>query len=106
MPEYDSLSEALDGLRRQGFTLDFNVAFDQLTCVQDGSCLRPEEFDIVAHHRFEGDSNPSDESVVYAIASHDGRKKGTLVSAYGMYVDEVSEEIIRKLNVREPGEQP
>ena len=101
MPEYDSLSGALDGLRQEGYTLDFNIAFDQLKCVQDGSCLRPDQFDIVGHYRFEGDSNPSDESVVYAIAAHDGTKKGVLVSAYGMYADAASEEIIRKLSVRE-----
>jgi len=101
MPEYDSLADALEGLRKEGFTLDYNIAFDQLACVQDGTCLKPDQFDIVGHHRFEGDSNPSDESVIYAIAAHDGSKKGVLVSAYGMYADAASEEIIRKLTVRE-----
>ena len=101
MPEYDSLTEALDGLRKEGFTLDFNIAFDQLKCSQNGICLRPDQFDIVRHHRFEGDSNPSDESVVYAIASHDGSLKGVLVSAFGMYAEEASEDIIRKLTVHE-----
>jgi hypothetical protein len=101
MPNYDTLTEALEGLRKEGFTLDFNIAFDQLQCAANGACLKPDQFDIVGHHRFEGDSDPSDESVVYAITSHDGSMKGVLVSAYGIYSEKVSEDIIRKLQIHE-----
>jgi hypothetical protein len=97
MPTYDTLVQALEGLRKEGFTLDFNIAFDKLECLQNGICLNPEQFLIVSHHRFEGESDPADESVVYGITSEDGQVKGVLVSAFGIYADTASEDMIRKL---------
>ena len=47
-------------------------------------------------HRFEGMSNPDDNSIVFAISSNDGIK-GTLVDAYGMYADSLTESMIKKL---------
>jgi hypothetical protein len=37
-------------------------------------------------YRFEGESNPSDSSIVYALESSDG-EKGTLVDGYGTSSD-------------------
>jgi hypothetical protein len=37
--------------------------------------------------------------VVYAIASQDGQYKGVLTSAYGMYADTVSTEMLQKLTI-------
>jgi len=36
--------------------------------------------------------------VVYAIESKDGKIKGTLTSAYGMYAESASTEILQKLS--------
>lgn len=99
MPAYDTVSEALDALKQRGFVTDFNLAFDALRCRQTGVCLSPSEFEIMEHYRFEGDSNPSDEEVVYAIASKDGSLKGTLVSAFGIYSETVDDVLMRKLQV-------
>jgi hypothetical protein len=99
MQAYDSLLAAIDGLRARGYSLDFNIAFDTLLCQQNGVCLNPGQFEIVEHHRFEGNSDPDDSSVLYAIESKDGQMKGVLVSAYGVYSDPVSDEMIRKLAV-------
>lgn len=41
--------------------------------------LNPDKFEITQMYRFEGDTNPEDEAVVYAIESQDGHK-GTLVN--------------------------
>jgi hypothetical protein len=99
MTNYDTVVEALAGLKQAGYTLDFNLAFDQLQCQANGLCLNPAEFEVVETHRFEGDTNPSDEDVVYAIASREGQYKGVLTSAYGLYADEVSTEMLKKLAV-------
>jgi len=101
MPSYDNLVDALEGLRQEGFVLDFNIAFDKLECRQNRLCLNPAQFEILQHHRFEGNSDPADSSVVYAVASSDGSLKGVLVSAYGMYADTASEEMIGKLAIHE-----
>ena len=59
-----------------------------------------EDFEIVQVYRYEGDSNPSDESTVYGIQSKDGTK-GILVTAYGMYTDSMSTALLRKLALKE-----
>jgi hypothetical protein len=99
MAAYDTVTEALEGLKQRGFTTDFNLAFDNIRCRETGECLSPAEFEIVEHHRFEGDSNPSDEEVVYAIAAKNGAMKGTLVSAFGIYSETVDDVLMRKLQV-------
>jgi hypothetical protein len=101
MPVYDTLLDALNGLKLRGYTTDFNLAFDKVKCNETGVCLAPSEFEIVEHHRFEGISNPADSSVVYALESKDGLIKGTLVNAYGVYSEPVTEEMLRKIAVYE-----
>ena len=56
------------------------------------------DFEIVEFYRFEGDSDPSDEAVVYAIESTTG-KKGVLVSGYGISAEGMSAEMAKKLTV-------
>ena len=75
MENYDTVVAALDGLKSKGYTLDFNIAFDKLICSDNKICLHPDDFEIVESHRFEGDSNPDDEDVVYAVQSKDGAIK-------------------------------
>ena len=101
MPVYDTLVDALKDLKDRGFTTDFNLAFDAIECRQTGVCLRPDAFEIVEHYRFEGETNPSDSSIIYGIQSIDGNMKGVLVSAYGVYSEAANDEMIRKLAVHE-----
>ncbi|MGI8951737.1 MAG: phosphoribosylpyrophosphate synthetase [Chitinophagaceae bacterium] len=100
MRAYDSLLDALNDLKKRGYTTDFNLAFDKVKCSERGVCLSPSQFEITEHYRFEGMSNPDDSSVVYVIESKDGTMKGTLVSAYSMYSEPISDEMIRKLSVQ------
>jgi hypothetical protein len=99
MPAYETVTEALQDLKSRGFTTDFNLAFDAIKCSSTGKHLSPSEFEITEHHRFEGNSDPSDEAVVYAIAAKDGSMKGVLVSAFGTYSEPVDDALIRKLQV-------
>ena len=99
MYTYDTVVEAINGLKIRGYTLDFNIAADKIICRDNKHCLNPDEFEITEVHRFEGDTNPSDEDVVYAVQSIDGNLKGVITSAFGPYADNVSTEIIRKLTM-------
>ena len=101
MPAYDTLLDALNGLKQRGYAIDFNLAFDHVKCNETNVCLSPSEFEIVEHHRFEGISDPEDEAVVYAIQSKDGNMKGALVTGYGAYTEPLSEELLQKLSVHE-----
>ena len=99
MESYDTVVAALNGLKARGYTINFNIAFDKLMCSENKTCLNPNEFEIVEVHRFEGNSNPADEDVVYALESLTGGIKGVITSAYGLYADTVSAEMISKLSM-------
>lgn len=99
MKSYDTVTEALTDLKRRGYTVDFNIAFDKIICSKNEICLNPGDFEIVEVYRFEGNTNPGDEDVVYAIEAKDGEIKGTMNSAYGMYADSISNDLIQKLTM-------
>ncbi len=99
MITYDTVTEALIDLKKRNYSIDFNIAFDKIICSNNELCLTIEEFEIVEIYRFEGDTNPSDEDIVYAVESRDGTIKGTLTSAYGMYAESVSTQMIKKLSI-------
>lgn len=99
MYQYDTVVSAIDGLKKRGYTLDFNIDFDKLKCLQNDRCLNPAEFEITEAYRFEGDTNPSDEDVVYGVESKDGSLKGVITSAYGTYADSISTDMISKLRM-------
>jgi len=101
MAAYDTVTAALADLKKKGYTLDFNIAFDKIQCAQDGTCLNPEQFEIVDFFRFEGQTDPSDEAIVYAIESKDQKLKGVIVNAFGVYGDSVSDDMLRKLSFQQ-----
>ncbi|MBX0331848.1 phosphoribosylpyrophosphate synthetase [Pontibacter sp. HSC-14F20] len=93
---YDTLSGALNGLKQRGYTEDFNLKENCIVCTTKPMQLKPEEFNIDEVHRFEGMSNPDDNSVVYAISSTYG-VKGVLLDAYGAYSEAITPEMAKKL---------
>lgn len=95
MYSYDTVSEAIHGLKGRGYTLDFNLQENCLVCHQDR--FQVADFEIVEVYRFEGNTDPSDEAVVYAIESVTGLK-GVLVSGYGISAEGMSAEMAQKLN--------
>ncbi len=97
MEAYDTVVEALNGLKERGYTTNFNIAFDKLICSEKKHVLNPDEFDITEVYRFEGDTNPGDEDVVYAVESKKGDIKGVFSGAFGLYADSVSTDMLRKL---------
>ncbi|HEX2609317.1 MAG TPA: hypothetical protein VHK91_18175 [Flavisolibacter sp.] len=96
MYQYESPSHAIDDLKQRGYTEDFNLAENCLVC--NTQRFRANEFDIREVYRFEGDSDPADEAIVYGIESAGGLK-GILVNGYGYSSDGMGEEIARKLSM-------
>ena len=96
MYAYDTLSEAVNGLKIRGFDLDFNLQENCLIC--NGDKFTIDDFEIVEVHRFEGNSDPSDEAVVYAIESINGLK-GILVNGYGISANALSSDMAKKLTI-------
>ncbi len=93
---YDTVTEAVKGLRERGFTVDFNVAENCLICNENKFDLN--DFEIVEVYRFEGDSDPADEAAVYGIESNTGMK-GILVTGYGPSAEGMGAEMARKLSI-------
>lgn len=98
MYTYDTVSEAVNGLKKRGYTIDFNVQYDCIACGQASLKLPPSEFEITEVHRYEGNSDPADEAVVYAIESRHG-EKGVLVNGFGISADGMSDDMVRKLSI-------
>lgn len=90
--------EALDSLRKRGFTNSFDLKEGKLKVIGTDVILEPGDVAIVEYHRFEGESSAGDMSVVYAIESKQG-VKGTIVDAYGTYADSGLAKIIKKIEV-------
>jgi hypothetical protein len=98
MESYETLSEAISALKEQGYTEDFNLKENCLECIAGRQELLPHEFNIDKSFRFDVDEDPSDQAMLYAISSEMHNMKGILVNGYGIYSDDVSNEMLEKLN--------
>jgi hypothetical protein len=96
MQQYEILTDALADLQERGYVYNFNLAENVLEFKELNLTLHPEQFSITEYYRFEGMTDPADNSVVYAIES-DAGAKGVLVNAYGVYADSLSSDMITKL---------
>ena len=83
---YDTLSEAMNDLKTRGYTYEFDFKENNIYNNNDDKEFSTGQLKIVEVHRFEGMSNPDDNTILYAIDCADG-SKGILVDAYGMYAD-------------------
>ena len=99
MISYDTMSEAVNGLKQRGYSLDFNLEENFIEC--NNEKFNPNDFEITEVYRFEGDSDPADEAVVYAVESKNGMK-GVLVSGYGASAIGLGAEMARKLIMHKP----
>jgi hypothetical protein len=98
--EMTSLTEVINALAKQGYTVDFNLKSSQIEGGENPIQEFPDQFLIDKYYRFEGESDPEDEAIVYAISSVDGKIKGLLVNGYGTSSDHCGDEIIEKLKTR------
>ena len=82
-----TVTEAVSDLRADGYLVDFSVAEGGvLRCDQCGTLHDPGEAHVDRIARFEGESDPGDEAIVFAITCSGCGLRGTLVSAYGASV--------------------
>jgi len=99
---YDTVSEAVNDLIKRGYTCDFNLNHDVdfLICNSTSKSLSPDDFEIDEIHRFEGETDPADQTIVYAISSIDKETKGIIVNAYGIYADNAASKIVKHLDAK------
>ena len=95
---YGTLSETINALNKEGYTIDFNIDQEHLVHHESEMILSPDDFEIDKVFRFEGQTNPDDQSILYAISSPKFGTKGLLVNGYGISSDPVTNKLISKLN--------
>jgi len=83
-----TLATCVNKLVLDGYDTNFKVSEDgnSLLSLTKEKMYTPEEVDIVNFYRFEGASDPADNSILYVLKTHNG-EKGTLTDAYGPYAD-------------------
>lgn len=81
-----TLVSCLNSLVRNGFEEHFKVTEKGLHALNHDRYYEASHVKVLNFYRFEGDSDPADNSILYAIETKDGLR-GTLVDAYGPYAD-------------------
>lgn len=100
MKDYGTLSQAINKLKlEEGYEHDFNLLDEQIEIKSKNETYGIEEFDVDKVLRFEGMSNPDDNAILYAISTTNGRK-GVLVDGYGVSSGQVSDEMMKKLDLK------
>jgi hypothetical protein len=84
--QMSSMVSVLAKLEQSGFTTRFQAEANGLRSLSSGSIYQPHEVKIDHFYRFEGESNPSDSAIVYAIEANNG-ELGTLTDGYGIAGD-------------------
>ena len=104
--EMNTLSQVMNKLSSKGYDKEFRWTTNGF-CAED-KCFQPDQLTIVKAYRFEGESDPSDMSILYLIKSNDGFI-GYSLDAYGVYSNHDDEEgydnFIRKIPVKDNEDQ-
>ncbi len=104
--EMTTLSSVLEKLRVKKRDSEFRMLPGGFG-IGNGRFYKPEDLKILRNYRFEGDSDPSDSTVLYVIEANDGLI-GYSIDAYGVYSnhgDDGYDEFIRQIPVEEADER-
>ena len=95
----ETVSEALQRLASAGYADAYRADTRGLRNLSNGRVDPPETFRVDEVVRFEGESDPSDESAVFALAleteSHSA--KGTYTVGYGSLMDPLDADMVSRL---------
>ncbi len=86
IPHMKSLAACLNKMVLDGYDDDFKITDKGLRSLKTDKIYQPEDIHVSNFFRFEGQSDPNDNTILYVIETDDG-DKGTIVDAYGPYAD-------------------
>ncbi len=100
---YDTLSEAVNDLQKRGYTEDFLISEEEecLICHSHSLKLSHDDFVIDEIYRFEGMTDPGDESIVFALSSDKYAVKGLVVNGFGANFGYRASKLVEDLSKRE-----
>ena len=87
IPSMNTLSAVINKMVKQGYTDTLKVTQQGLYSTEKEFTYAPAAVRIINFYRFEGQSDPADNAIMYVIETEDG-VKGILIDAYGAYSDE------------------
>nr|WP_121270353.1 hypothetical protein [Pedobacter schmidteae] len=86
--EMNTLSQILEKLRQKGLDNEIKMTdHGKMQGVGLNKIYNPEDLTIIKTYRFEGDSDPADNSVLYLLEDQD-QQIGYILDAYGMYTSQ------------------
>lgn len=94
--EMTTLSEAMESQRKKGFTEDIDYNDGKFIIKSRSEEYKPEDLTIVQVFRFEGNSDPSDMSILYSIETPNGIK-GLFIDAFGAYSSQDGQKIAQSI---------
>jgi len=86
VPYMNTLTQLTNKMVKEGYVDSFKVEEGMLINQGSEKSYAPEAVSITNFYRFEGQSDPADNTILYVIETEDGGK-GTLIDAYGPYSD-------------------
>ena len=95
--------EIINKLRDKNYSDDFVIKNGKIYANNSNENFKPDELIIEKTFRYEGDSNPDDNAIVYAITAKSGTK-GILLDSYGAYSDAKVAKLIGDIPIREEHE--
>src|SRR5262245_47484373 len=96
---HETLTEAIEELREEGYLADFNVDQDYIVSHDGVLKLFSNDFKVDKFYRFEENTDPSEQAIIYALSSEKYDIKGILVNGYGIYSDPVASELAEKFRL-------
>jgi hypothetical protein len=98
----EELADALRRLTLAGYGDAYRAEALGLRSRASGALLAPEDFLVDEIVRFEGESDPSEESAVFALTSRIDATRGTYTVGYGALMDPLDAEMVRRLGGTSP----
>ena len=93
----DTLSQAVERWAEDGYRDHFRIEGTGLRALDDGRWLSLGDLACEAIERFEGVSDPDDETLLLVLRTRDGSVRGTLATSFGPRVDPATAEVIRRI---------
>lgn len=94
----ETLHAAVARLERAGYAAALRARADGFLELRTGRIHPPETLIVDEIVRFEGESDPADEAVLFALRSRDESVRATFVATYGPSADPVSGPLIKRLD--------
>ncbi len=96
----ETMSDAIARLARIGYGDSFQARGGALYALSNAQSHAPEDLCVREIVRFEGESDPGDSAVLFALRSRDGGTRGTLVAGYGTSSDPETAAVVARLDAQ------